>query len=53
MITLPLIVCLIGLLVYLLIDPALRGGRVLEVGRLMFFAGLIVALAAYAGRVLF
>lgn len=52
MITLPLIICLIGLLVYLLVDPTLRGGRVLEVGRLMFFAGLVVALFGAAGKVL-
>jgi len=44
MIYLPLIICLLGLAVYLLIDPALRGGRVLEVGRLMFWVGLFVYL---------
>lgn len=52
MITLPLIICLIGLLVYLLVDPTLRGGRVLEVGRLMFWVGMFVALLGYAGKVL-
>lgn len=44
MITLPLIVCVIGLILYLFIDPALRGGRLLEIGRLMFWVGLFVTL---------
>ena len=44
MIYLPLLICIIGLAIYLLIDPALRGGRVLEAGRLMFWVGLLVYL---------
>jgi len=50
---LSLLVCIIGLLIYLLIDPALRGGRVLEVGRIMFAFGLLVTLAVYAGKTIF
>lgn len=41
MIYLPLIICLIGLAIYLLIDPALRNGRLLEVGKIMFWVGLL------------
>lgn len=41
---LPELVCLLGLLIYLLVDPALRGGRVLECGRIMFFTGLLAIL---------
>ena len=44
MIYLPLLICIIGLAIYLLIDPALRGGRVLEVGKIMFAAGLLAYL---------
>ena len=50
MITLALIVCLIGLLIYLLVDPALRGGRILEVGRVMFWTGLLAYLLALGGK---
>jgi hypothetical protein len=41
---LPELICLLGLLIYLLVDPALRGGRVLEVGRIMFWVGLLAIL---------
>lgn len=52
MITIPLVICVVGLLIYLLVDPSLRNGRVLEVGRIMFFAGLLVTLAGAATRAL-
>lgn len=52
MITLALIVMILGLIIYLAIDPALRGGRVLEVGRIMFAFGLLATLLAYAGKAL-
>ena len=50
MFTISLIVMVVGLLIYLLVDPALRGGRILEVGRVMFWTGLLAYLLASSGR---
>jgi hypothetical protein len=44
--TIPLAVCLVGLLLYVLASNP----KVAEVGRLMFFAGLLAALLASGGK---
>ena len=52
MITLALIICILGLAIYLLVDPALRGGRILECGKIMFWTGLLAYLLASGGKTL-
>lgn len=48
--TIPALVCLAGLLMYVLAGtgspPTSNAGKVAELGRIMFFAGLLVALLA-------
>jgi hypothetical protein len=43
----PLLVCVVGLLVYVLASQA----KVVELGRLAFFAGLLVSLLVFATKV--
>lgn len=45
---LPILVCIIGLLLYVL---PLTNPKVTEVGRLAFFAGLLITLLDFAGHV--
>jgi hypothetical membrane protein len=40
----PVLICLVGLLLYLFVDPSIRGGKVQEVGRIMFWVGLLAVL---------
>ena len=54
MITLPLLICLIGLLLWLLFARTTRSDPwVAELGRIMFAIGLLWTLAPYAGKALF
>ena len=46
---LPFVVCIVGLLIYLLVKPELN--KVAEVGRIMFAFGLLVFLAGGGGLV--
>ncbi len=48
-IALPLLVCILGLVVYLV---NVTNGKVAEVGRLMFAVGLLVALIEFATKVI-
>lgn len=50
LITLPLIVCLVGLLIYVTVRPESRWR---EIGRLTFLAGLLTALWWWIGKPLF
>ena len=53
MITTPLIVCIVGLLIYILGSESNFRAWVVEVGRLMFMIGLFWTLYGYAGKVAF
>ena len=35
---------MLGLLIYFFVDPSIRGGKVQEVGRIMFWVGLLASL---------
>ena len=48
---LPVLVLIAGLVVYILNTPSPRGGMWAEVGRLMFFAGMLAVLLAGAEQV--
>lgn len=52
MITLPLIVAIIGLAVFLFVDPTIRGGRVNGAGKWAYIIGLAVTVWFYAGKAL-
>lgn len=43
---LPLLIALLGLLLYFVADPATKG-KLMEVGRIMFFVGLFVFLLLF------
>jgi uncharacterized membrane protein len=45
----PLLICILGLIIYFL--PQDKSPKATEVGRLMFFAGLLIAVANAAAEV--
>lgn len=52
MITLALVICLVGLLVYLLAKPEVRSGRVVRVGEIAYFLGLAGVVYFAGGKAL-
>lgn len=52
MITLALIICLVGLLIYLLANPAVRAGRVIRVGEIAYWTGLAGVVFFAGGKAL-
>lgn len=52
MITLPLIIWILGLAVFLFVDPAIRGGRLNEAGKWAYIIGLAVWVWYVAGKAL-
>lgn len=52
MITLALVICLVGLLIYLLAKPETRGGRVVRAGEIAYFVGLAGVVWTVGAKVL-